>query len=309
MKIAMISLVVLGAAGAGVTTHMIGAEPVVPVTQEPVPAQQNVDADQLYDLVKQARADLREMRVKAGLGAYATGPRPSLRASAERGEGGAEHAGREGRGERGEHGGGTQDDEEGSSYLPKMTKQDRIFANGARLVLQFNPGTQVFVGSVTNTTSRTLSQVRVEIHLDNGTELGPTKRTDVRPGQTMPVELGAFGNSFTSWVSHPEAGVEQGHGAGGEEGGEGRGEGRGSEGRGEHGGGEGRGEGRGEHGGGEGGGEGRGEHGGGEGRGEQSGGEGARPADPAYRPLYNQLQILRGEMHAFEVDLGAGRRS
>ncbi len=299
MKIAMISLVVLGAAGAGVTTHMIGAEPVVPVTQEPVPAQQNVDADQLYDLVKQARADLREMRVKAGLGAYATGPRPSLRASAEGGEGGAEHGGREGRGERGEHGAAGQDDEEASSYLPKMTKQDKIFANGARLVLQFNPRTQVFVGSVTNTTSRTLSQVRVEIHLDNGTELGPTKRTDVRPGQTIPVELGAFGNSFTSWVSHPEAGVEQGHGAGGEEGGEGRG--------GE--GGEGRGEGRGEHGGGEGRGEGRGEHGAREGGGEQGGDDGARPADPAYRPLYNQLQILRGEMHAFEVDLGAGRRS
>ena len=299
MKIAMISLVVLGAAGAGVTAHMIGEEPVVPVAQEPVPAQQSVEADQLYDLVKQARADLREMRVKAGLGAYPAGPRPSLRASAEDGEG---------RAERGERGTAAQDDEEASSYLPKMTKQDKVFANGARLVLQFNPRTQVFVGSVTNTTSSTLSQVRVEIHLDNGTELGPTKRTDVRPGQTIPVELGAFGNSFTSWVSHPEAGVEQGHGAGGEEGGEGRG-GEGGEGRGEHGGGEGRGESRGEHGRGEGGGEGRGEHGGGEGRGEQGGGEGARPADPAYRPLYNQLQILRGEMHAFEVDLGAGRRS
>ena len=287
MKIAMISLVVLGAAGAGVTTHMIGEEPVVPVAQEPVPAQQSVEADQLYDLVKQARADLREMRVKAGLGAYPAGPRPSLRASADGGEG------------RGERGAAGQDDEEASSYLPKMTKQDKVFANGARLILQFNPATQVFVGSVTNTTAMPLSQVRVEIHLDNGTELGPTQRTDVRPGQTIPVELGAFGNGFTSWVSHPEAGVEQGHGTGGEEGGEGRGEGRG-----EHGGGEGRGEGRGEHGG-----EGRGEHGGGEGRGEQGGGEGARPADPAYRPLYNQLQILRGEMHAFEVDLGAGRRS
>ena len=282
MKIAMISLVVLGAAGAGVKTHMSGAEPVVPVAQEPVPAQQSVEADRLYDLVRQARSDLREMRVKAGLGAYPAGPRPGLRASADGGEGRAE------RGERGEAG---QDDEEASSYLPKMMKQDKVFANGARLVLQFNPRTQVFVGSVANTTARTLSQVRVEIHLDNGTELGPTKRTDVRPGQTIPVELGAFGNSFSSWVSHPEAGVEQGHGAGGEEGGEGRGE---------HGGGEERGDGREE---------GRDEHGGGEGSGEQGGGEGTRPADPAYRPLYNQLQILRGEMHAFEVDLGAGRRS
>ncbi len=292
MKIAAISLVMLGLAGARVTTHMISAKPVVPVVQDPVPAQQSVDADELFDLVKQARADLREMRVKAGLDAYAAGPRPSLRTSDDGGEGGAEHGGREG---RGEHGAGGQDGEEGSSYLAKMTKQDKVFANGARLVLQYNPRTQVFVGSVTNTTARTLSQVRVEIHLDNGTELGPTKRTDVRPGQTIPVELGAFGNSFASWVSHPEAGVEQGHGAGGEEGGEGRGEGR-AEGRGEHGGVEGRAEGR-------------GEHGGAEGRTDQRDGEGARPADPAYRPLYNQLQILRGELHAFEVDLGARGRS
>ena len=59
-----------------------------------------------------------------------------------------------------------------------------------------------------------------------------------------------------------------------------------------------------------------GEHGGREGDGSEGGeaaeqggdgpgGEGVRPGDPAYRPLYNQLQILRGEMHAFEVDLKA----
>ena len=183
---------------------------------------------------------------------------------------------REGR-EHGERGDGG---EEGGAYLAKMTRQNEVFANGARLVLQFNPNTQVFAGSVTNTTAKSLSQVRVEIHLDNGTELGPTKRIDVGPGQTIPVKLGTFGNDFSSWVSHPEAGVEQGHGAGGEEGGEGRrehgGEAHGAEG--------------GEV----------AEHGG-----EVPGREGARPRDLAYRPLYNQLQILRGEMHAFEVELKA----
>ncbi|MYG48564.1 MAG: hypothetical protein F4164_04135 [Gemmatimonadales bacterium] len=131
---------------------------------------------------------------------------------------------------------------------------------------------------MTNTTATTLSQVRVEIHLDNGTELGPTKRIDVRPGQTVPVELGTFGEEFSSWVSHPEAGVERGHGTGSEEGGESHG-GR----------------------------EGRGEHGGREGGGE-AGGDEARPQDAAYRPLYNQLRILRGEMHAFEAELKARSR-
>ena len=254
MKIVMISLMVLGAAVVGLAANMDSEEAAAPPVQEQQDIQKNADADKLYDLVKQARAELREMRVKVGLSADAAGPQAGQREIYEGGEG----------------------SEEGGAYLPKMTKQNELFANGARLVLQFSPNTQVFVGSVTNTTGKTLSQVRVEVHLDNGTELGPTKRIDVLPGQTIPVELGTFGNEFSYWVSHPETGIEQGHGAGGEEGGEGRGERGGREGRGGE----------------------AGEHGGlGPGR------EGVRPRDLAYRPLYNQLQILRGEMHAFEVDL------
>ena len=273
MKTAMISLTVLGVAGAGLAAYVDGEQPVAPAPQEQQTTQESADAEMLYGLVKQARADLREMRLAAGLSARTAAPQagqPAIRA----------------RGEGGEHGGG----EEGGAYMPKMAKQNEVFGNGARLVLQFNPRTQVFAGSVTNTTSRALSQVRVEVHLDNGTELGPTKRIDVAPGQTVPVELGAFGNDFNAWISHPEAGVEAGHGAGGEEGGEGAGGHGGREGGGEHGSGEGRGEGRGEHGGGEG------------------AVEGARPLGAAYRPVFNQLQILRGEMRAFEADLRARSR-
>lgn len=287
MKIAKISLMVLGAAGATVPVCQDGEPALASGVQEQQSAQESADADKLYDLVKQARADLRRMRVAAGLGSGAAGPEMDQGESHERGEGAGEHGGREGRGEGeerggGEHGLGGEDGGEGGggdgAYVPKMTKQNELFANGARLVLAFDPRTQVFTGSVTNTTARTLPQVRVEVHLDNGTELGPTKRIDVAPGQTVPVELGAFGNEFAAWVSHPEAGVEEGHGGGGEEGAE-----EGGEGAGEHGRGEGRGEGTGEHG----------------------GGEGTRPRGAAYRPVYNQLQILRGEMHAFAIDLAA----
>ncbi len=267
MKIALISRVVLAAA-VGLSAYAAGRESFPPGVQEDQPAQERADADVLYDLVRQARADLREMRAGAGLPAYSAGLEAGQRESHER-ESAGEHGGRQGGEERG--------GEEGGRYLPKMTKQNRLFGNGARLALEFDPRTQVFVGSVTNTTARTLAQVRVEVHLDNGTELGPTKRIDVGPGQTVPVELGAFGNEFGAWVSHPEAGVEEGHGRGGEEGGEGAGE---------HGGGEGRGGETGEHG----------------------GGEGARPRGAAYRPAYNQLQILRGEMHAFALDLAAKSR-
>ena len=281
MKIAKISLMVLGAAGAGVPVCQNGEPALDSGAQEQQSVQESADADKLYDLVKQARADLQQMRIAAGLGTGLAGLEAGQGESHEVGEGAGEHGGRGGRGEGaergGEHGRGGEGGGEEGAYVPKMTKQNELFANGARLVLAFDPRTQVFAGSVTNTTARTLAQVRVEVHLDNGTELGPTKRVDVAPGQTVPVELGAFGNEFSAWVSHPEAGVEAGHGGGGDEGGEGAGE---------HGGGEGRGEEAGEHG----------------------GGEGTRPRGAAYRPVYNQLQILRGEMHAFQVDLAARSR-
>lgn len=273
MKIAIASLIAFGSAVTGAIALRDEGEAVTPLVEQQQNASRNAtDADLLYDLVKQARADLREARVNAGLSPRAAQPRVGRRESREGNEGGA--------------------------YIPRMTRQNRLFDNGARLTLQFNPATQVFAGSVTNTTRSTLSQVRVEIHLDNGTELGPTRRFDLRPGQTIPVELGAFGNAFSSWVSHPEAGIEQGHGSGSEEGGDGRGA-HGGEGRGEHGG-----RGRGEHGG-----EGRSagaeaaEHGA-----PGAGMTGLRPGNPAYRPLYNQLQILRGEMQAFETELKARSR-
>ena len=193
---------------------------------------------------------------------------------------GGERGHREGR-ERGEKGRG----EENGNRIPKMTKHVKTYKNGARLTLQYNAVTQAFVGNVVNTTKKTLSQVRVEIHLSNGLELGPTKRIDLKAGATIPVELSALDQKFSHWVTHPEAGVEEGHGPGGEES-----EGHAAREKGEHGG-EGRRERRGEH--------------GGEGRREGGGeGESNRPG-AALRPVYNQLQLLRGEMRAFKADLAA----
>jgi hypothetical protein len=166
-------------------------------------------------------------------------------------------------------------------------KHDLTYRNGARLVLQYNPLTQAFVGSVQNTTKETLSQVRVEIHLSNGLELGPTKRIDLKAGTTIPVELSALGQKFTHWVTHPEAGIEEAHGPGEEET-EGH---SGREARGEHARRE-----RGEHG--------RREAGHGEG-GEASGN---RPGAASLRPVYNEIQLLRGEMRAFSADIKAKKK-
>ena len=194
---------------------------------------------------------------------------------------GESHEGREGRGEhtreRGERGSKVE-----SQWIPKLAKHVKTYKNGGRLTLQYNAATEAFVGNVVNTTDETLSDVRVEVHLSNGIELGPTKRTDLLPGATLNVELSAVDQSFNKWVTHPEAGIEEGHGTGGEEG-EGGHEGEASERAGGHG------EGA----------EGRGEHS------EDGGDESLRPREQAFRPLFNQLQLLRGEMKAFSKDLKA----
>ena len=68
----------------------------------------------------------------------------------------------------------------------------------------------------------------------------------------IPVALSAIGYEFTAWVTHPEAGIEEGHGSEGGEGGE---------------------------------------------------GGGNRPQAGNLRPLYNQLQLLRGEIKALTATL------
>ena len=72
--------------------------------------------------------------------------------------------------------------------------------------MSFDSARSVFSGTVTNTTDATVSQVRVEIHLSNEVELGPTPRQDLTANQSMPVELDASGQTFTWWSVHVEIG-------------------------------------------------------------------------------------------------------
>jgi len=231
-------------------------------------AGQDTDIDKLYELVRQARAELEALRVQAGIrgergegrregrGEHAEGRHEGRGEHAEgRREGRGEHAEgrREGRGEHGEGRGEPRQREESGKRLRKNENWDET-RNGARLILAYNAGTQSFKGTVQNTTSKTLSDVRVEVHLSNGVELGPTKRTDLKPGARIPVELSAANQRFTWWTTHPEHGSEEGHGPG-HEGGT------------------------------------RGEHG--EGREAEAG---SRPKNPALRPLYNEILLLRHEV-------------
>ena len=77
---------------------------------------------------------------------------------------------------------------------------------GARLVLSYESNANAFIGTVENTTGATLSQVRVEVHLSNGTELGPTTPVDLAPGQVIDITLPATSQPFASWSAHPEVG-------------------------------------------------------------------------------------------------------
>ena len=127
----------------------------------------------------------------------------------------------------GEH--GSEGDESGTLLALDQT-YDAV-RNGAHLVLRYDAEANAFVGMVRNVTDGTLRLVRVEVHLSNGTELGPTTPADLGPGEVHEVKLIATTTAFTGWTAHAEAGP--GHGAGGGGGGE---HGSGRESRGEHGG-------------------------------------------------------------------------
>ena len=68
---------------------------------------------------------------------------------------------------------------------------------GARLTLRYDASTNAFTGTVENTTSATLAQVRVEIHRVTGVELVPTPDLSLASGQRMDVSLDAGTQPFS----------------------------------------------------------------------------------------------------------------
>jgi hypothetical protein len=88
---------------------------------------------------------------------------------------------------------------------------------GTRLVLAYNEESNSFTGTVENVSDKVLDRVRVEVHLSNGTELGPTTQVDLKPGEKRLILLEAGSDDFTSWSTHAEVGSgEHSHGEGGE---------------------------------------------------------------------------------------------
>ena len=145
----------------------------------------------------------------------------------------SEGEGSEGGGEGSEGTGGAG--EEGGTALALDEIYDFV-RNGVRLIMSYDAATNLFSGTAENTTAQMIQAVRVEIHLSNGIELGPTTPVDLQPGESIPVELAGSSTPFDGWTPHAESGP-MGSDTSAESGGEHGASGEGSEGAGgEHGG-------------------------------------------------------------------------
>lgn len=168
------------------------------------------------------------------------GPVPHSGEGAEGGgegsEGGGESGGEHGSGGEGSAEGGAEGSEaggeEGSGALLALDETFDTVRGGARLIMSYDASTNAFTGTVENTTNSVLTRVRIEVHLSNGVELGPTTPVDMAPGEVRTVNLPATAAPFTGWVPHAEVGSSEG---GGESGGEHSSGGGGNEAGGEHG--------------------------------------------------------------------------
>ncbi|MFC1564754.1 hypothetical protein ACFL6G_07435 [candidate division KSB1 bacterium] len=75
--------------------------------------------------------------------------------------------------------------------------------------MKYDRATSIFTGTTENISNETVKRVRVEVHLSNGVELGPTKALDIAPGKKVEIKLSAEGQSFTWWSAHAESGSSE----------------------------------------------------------------------------------------------------
>ena len=133
-----------------------------------------------------------------------SGPGPVAHTGGEGTEGSGEH------GSEGESGteSGDVGGEEGSraTTLALDATYDAV-RSGARLILSYDAQSNSFKGTVENTTNGVLHRVRIEVHLSNGMELGPTTPTAMAPGEVVAINLPATQAAFTGWTTHVEVGT------------------------------------------------------------------------------------------------------
>lgn len=96
-------------------------------------------------------------------------------------------------------------DEESGTELALDETYDKV-RNGVRLILTYNAKSNTFNGAIENTTGEAMKDVRVEVHLSNGIELGPTIPKDLAPKEKILIKLTATSTDFDGWTAHPEVG-------------------------------------------------------------------------------------------------------
>jgi predicted DNA-binding antitoxin AbrB/MazE fold protein len=120
--------------------------------------------------------------------------------------------------ERSEHSRDVGENGEGEEDGTEYSKSDvcDVVIKGTHLVLRYDAESNSFVGTVENTTDKLIQKVRVEVHLSNGIELGPTTPMDLKPGEKITVELKATEKKFKTWSTHAEVGSSEHDHEGGE---------------------------------------------------------------------------------------------
>ncbi|MFC1729412.1 hypothetical protein ACFL6I_03655 [candidate division KSB1 bacterium] len=125
----------------------------------------------------------------------------SEHAQAEEGEHSSRESGEHASREAGEH---AQGEESGIRYTLSETCEE--VRKGVQLHLIYDQSTSTFIGTIKNTSNETAKSVRIEVHLSNKVELGPTTPVDLAPGIESDVNLSAEGQSFEWWTAHAEVG-------------------------------------------------------------------------------------------------------
>ena len=132
------------------------------------------------------------------------GPGPAAHTGGEGTEGSGEHGSE---GESGNESGGAGGEEGSRATSLALDETFDAVRSGARLILSYDAPSNTFKGTVENTTNGVLERVRIEVHLSNGTELGPTTPTNMAPGQVVAITLPATEAAFTGWTTHVEVGT------------------------------------------------------------------------------------------------------
>lgn len=98
-----------------------------------------------------------------------------------------------------------EDGEESGKQFLKSEVCEEV-RKGTKLIIRYDEAVLAFVGTVENISTKVIKKVRVEVHLSNGVELGPTKKVNLVPGEKVEIKLSAVDQKFESWSTHAEAG-------------------------------------------------------------------------------------------------------